>query len=201
MNSGSSEPTSGNGGKASAHYRLNAKPKCACGAFLSDAPLLSPSRGAPVCNACHGQEVRAGLPVAGPQDKLLDAARHFAIFLSLPKRDPLMAQVSACRRCGAATYVTDAEAHTREMGTSYRHACIKCAATFRTETIYCAVAHSLLGVVVLGASYAFWFSSGVRNNIIASVLCGAAAAIFGQRLLRIRNRWLAPQLPGPSAPK
>ena len=74
-------------------------------------------------------------------------------------------------------------------GRSYGHVCEKCRKTFRTETLWASLSRTIGGAVVGGIAWVFWFVSGTTNNVIAALLFAAAVAIFGQRVVRIRNRW------------
>ena len=105
----------------------------------------------------------------------------------------MMARRGTCRACGGVTVVDSVREHIEEFdllfGRSYGHVCEKCRKTFRTETLWASLSRTIGGAVVGGVAWLFWFVSGTTNNVIAALLFAVAAAIFGQRVVRIRNRW------------
>jgi hypothetical protein len=176
-------------------YRANAIPTCECGSRLTDAPLLSPATGAPVCGACHAKELRDGPELAGAQSRPGEALRHLAMSLAQPKGDAMLARRGVCRACGGTTVVESVRQHIEEfqmlLGTSYGHVCEKCRKTFRTETLWATFARSVYAAVTLAIAWLCWFISGTTNNVLAALFATLGVALIGQRVVRIRNRWFA----------
>ena len=173
-------------------YRSNARAKCACGAELPAAPLLSPKTGRAVCASCHHVELsdERGLPAA-PQGSTGEALRHFAIALTQPKRDALLSRERACTRCKGRMHVVDFDpvGVTIALGTTYLHECVTCKLQLRTETTYATLAKLGGAAMLFGCAWLSWWASGFWGNACALGFAVLGCAVFALCLRRLTNRW------------